>query len=392
MTRGWWLVPVALAVGCGSKETDKGGGAPAVDADVARNGATSPPRPAPITDEQLKLLHRRVQGAKDPVATTRPGLPPAQKSGDARDVYEAAAQVAGKTPDAADHPHDPAALSIADLVSQGASRPSSLSPLARGGDPVAYGKVGGVVLAVGYAELGAGKHVAAARRGLVVAALAQDLARDAGWAAADVALPLLRKGLTLARTAIAQAVKARPAELAPLRATCDALRAGAPSFALAATAELASRDRALVADGAPMVDVAARYEAARKGLVDGSAGEGPGRAVVERIEAARSADLPDAPLLRADLAADWTLAHGDLVGTCLVIALEEQKRTRGGVLPQALAELGKLVPELPPDPISGGAWEYVDDGLGGRVLRSGAVMKDGKAAAVELPVRGKPKT
>ena len=384
MRRAVWGLALGLALGCGSKgskDEDQ-----AASAKTAEKGPERPPT-KPITDEELKALHKRVQDAKPAPASTRPGLPPAAKSGDAQGAYKQAADVVTKNPTAAEHPHDPAALSVAELLAQGAAAPQSTSPLAEGGDAAAYAKAGTVALAVGFADVGGGKGGVGARHGLVVARMATDVARDAGWMALEATLPLVTKSMGLVRTALAGGgPKAKAAELAGLTDACLAVAAGMPALRGSAEAELRARDEALVAHGSPTPEAVRPYEAARRALVE-AVKDGEGRVLAERLEAAKAADLPDA-LLRADLAVSLTKAHADVVGTCLLVALESHKRAHGGVLAKTLEDaVGKG--KVPAEPIGGGAWEYVDDGVGGRLLRSGSVMVAGKPEAIELPIRGK---
>lgn len=389
MRRVGCVLALGLALGCGSKGGKDEG--KAASAKTTEKAPAERPTPRPITDEELKALHKRVQDAKPAPASTRPGLPPVAKSGDARGAYEQAADVVTKNPTAAEHPHDPAALSVAELLAQGAAAPTSTSPLAaKGGDAAAYAKAGTVALAVAFAEVGAGKGGVAVRHGLVVARMASDVARDAGWTALEATLPLVTKAMALVRTALAAGgPKAKAADLTGLADACEAVRAGMPSLRGVAEAETRARDEKLVEHGSPTAEAVRPYEAARKALVE-ALKDGEGRVLAEKLEAAKATDVPDA-LLRADLAVSLAKAQADVAGTCLLVALESHKRAHGGVLPKTLEDaVGKG--KVPAEPIGGGAWEYVDDGLGGRLLRSGAIMVAGKAESIELPIRGKATT
>lgn len=96
-------------------------------------------------------------------------------------------------------------------------------------------------------------------------------------------------------------------------------------------------------------------------------------------------------LLDPRIFADWALRSTQIRGTCLALALAiDQSRT--GSLPP---ELGALAPAVLPqelvDLIGAAPWEYVSDGLGGRLLRSGPVEVDGKAVRVEIAIDAPPK-
>ena len=85
MIRACWVLAAILAVGCGKKDEGAKQGPPVVAAaDAAAKGPGMPPPGKPITDAELVKLHHRVEEAKPPVAALRPGLPPAQKEGDAQ--------------------------------------------------------------------------------------------------------------------------------------------------------------------------------------------------------------------------------------------------------------------------------------------------------------------
>jgi hypothetical protein len=82
----------------------------------------------------------------------------------------------------------------------------------------------------------------------------------------------------------------------------------------------------------------------------------------------------------------WAMSATRLRGTALRLALALDAAGRGSVA-SGLNLLAPAVMASPPtDLLAGGAWEYVADGVGGRLLRSGPVELGGKVARVELGV------
>jgi len=90
--------------------------------------------------------------------------------------------------------------------------------------------------------------------------------------------------------------------------------------------------------------------------------------------------------LDAHAYARWELLRAELEGTCLIAALELDRRKRGKLAPTLDALVPKVLDAAPVDPIALGPWELVADGLGGAVLRSGPMAFPGNIQRVELPI------
>lgn len=113
----------------------------------------------------------------------------------------------------------------------------------------------------------------------------------------------------------------------------------------------------------------------------------PAPAVMERLASERRAlwghDEPTS-LLDPQQFSHWALRASQVRGTCIVLTVLLDARARGQLAPTLAAV------EAPHDLLAEGPWEYLPDGVGGRLLRSAALDVDGAVVRVELAVDAPP--
>ncbi len=123
-----------------------------------------------------------------------------------------------------------------------------------------------------------------------------------------------------------------------------------------------------------------------------SGGELPAApAAMEQLQAERRRLWTEAGESRSVLSpqsyARWAFEAATVRATCLTLAVGRTQAANRGQFP---AELPKGDAALLVDPLGAAPWEFVPDGLGGRLLRSGPVEIEGRPLRVELGLDGPP--
>lgn len=312
-----------------------------------------------------------------------------------------------------------AARDAAVSITTGAGAASGASPVAPGGDYAAVVGTAAAAIAAALESNEKGSAEAAAWQLLSTIRLGQDLARAATYESTDAGAEIIRMSAAALRTVATNADRKKfpTPNLAALLAGCQVARSTQPSYEDILVADLRVRGEALLATLAPAPDVSdggaapaplfaidadikaagspgslAQRLLAHIEAIDSLRADAPSRAAPrqERMQEVAKKAWGEAghPSLDINRFGRWLLAGADLDGTCMVLALELDRRTRkkGELAPNLDALTPKPLEQPILDTLGDKAWEYVDDGFGGRILRSMPIVLDDTTATVEMRV------
>jgi hypothetical protein len=414
-------IVLAMVSACGSNKDDgnKAGGdgdeaAKRAEADkravaplAERLAAESPPslERAPIAPPNAELA----ADAEGYVKAARVSLGPLAAGVDPDIVFAASERWLAAPEEVRKLGKDARSGEVAGLIAAGAMAPEPSTA----GEPSAWKGATGVAIAWAQETAAGGQRADASWKLLAAIQLGYDLARGKRFADAEGGLAIARDAARALRHVIANSdKKSLPNDaLAGVLAGCLAVlpnRVSTPDMLMAG----ARWDDQVVAAafgggeppaGATEADLdSARANAAKLGGAAALVAKRDG--VREAIDSIRSDDLhggarqaqiaearaqhwgKGAAGVAADDVGRLELANAEMTGTCLVIALELDRRKRNKLAKDLAALTPKPLAEPLLDPIRNQPWELVDDGLGGRVLRSGSVQHGGKTARVEISI------
>jgi hypothetical protein len=427
--RSMFVLAAALAIGaCGSKSDDKS------------KDQTAQPDPRAAAEAKALADLGAVIQQLPPAATQREPMrptPAAAQDPRASTYYEKAAAQA-KQAMTSDTPRDeilsyidrwPAAPApiralaasqgardAAVSIAVGAGATAGATPGAAGDDPAPYQDAAAAAIAAALESDASGSPEAAGWQLLGVVRLGQDLTRAATFERTDASAAIMRSALAALRQVATNAdrKKLTTPQLTELLAGCQRVRATQPAYTDVLAYDLRTRADALRASAGPAGDAgtptptsdALKADLDRLGGVTGYANAlaAHGRAILElaKPEPVRAAPRQEKmlaertkawgddghPSLDIDRYGRWLLAGADLDGTCIALALELDRRTRkGGALAPTLGALTPRPLEQPIlDPLGVKEWEYVDDGLGGRLLRTMPIVMGDATANVEMRI------
>lgn len=287
------------------------------------------------------------------------------------------------------------AIDAAERIAVGAGAPAGGTPLEPGETIDTYLAAGAVAMAAALEHAAAGGSEQAAWQLLGLVRMGQDLTRGTTADRVDSATVLIRAALAGLRTVVTSADRKALGDdaLTGLLTGCQIVAASHPSYPSLAIAELTLWIESLAAGTAKTDTTEVGKRRADAKVIGELLSPALPRASQkqEKLHAHKVATWADgkAPsYMDVDRYARWLSAGADTHGTCLVMALELDRRSRKkNALAPALADLSPKPLEQPIlDPLGARPWEYVDDGFGGRVLRSAPIVMGDGTVNVEMRI------